>query len=299
VFALASTVLVPVRRITERALEIAGADLRARLEPPAADDEMGAMTRALNTLLERLHAALDVNRRFAADAAHELRSPVTAMAGEIDVALRRERSTDEYRETLEVVRQRLTAFSSLIGDLMLLVRAQETRSQIVSQELSLEALVNSSIARVEPMAQAREVTLTVSDLSGLTVYGEAGLLARVFDNVMENAVRYNRHGGSVAVAAAFADHAHDTHDTWEPARVSVRVTDTGTGMPAVEHERVFTRFYRVDESRNRHTGGAGLGLAIAREILELFKGTIAIERSSAEGTTMLIRLPGTGTQDAG
>lgn len=289
-FALASTALSPVQRITRRAMEIAATDIRTRLEPSAVQDEIGLMTQSLNSLIERLHVALDANRRFAADAAHELRSPVTAIAGEIEVALRRERSAEEYKDTLIRVQDRLSSLSALITDLMVLVRAQEGGAATIQpQELALESIVDTSLSRLRGLAAARKVTLQRGEMGGLLTYGEPGLLARVFDNVLENAIRYNRENGTVVLEATFDD---STSDAWAPAVITVRISDTGPGIRDEERERVFERFYRVDRSRNRHTGGAGLGLAIAREVLALFKGTIRIEKSSAQGTTIEVRLPG-------
>ena len=288
-FALASTALTPVRRITQRALDITSRDIRERLEPSEVPDEIGLMTQSLNALIERLHVALDANRRFAADAAHELRSPVTAIAGEIEVTLRRERTADEYRDTLKLAQARLTSLSGLMADLILLVRAQEGAATIHPQELKVQSVCALSLAKLRPLAEARGIGLHCGDMTGLLVYGEPGLLGRVFDNVLENAIRYNRERGRIDIDATFED---ATDDTWSPGFLTLRVTDTGPGIPAADHERVFERFYRVDRSRTRHTGGAGLGLAIAREVLVLFKGTIHIERSSLDGTTIAMRVPG-------
>ncbi|MDO8793570.1 MAG: ATP-binding protein [Vicinamibacterales bacterium] len=288
-FALASTALTPVRRITQRALDIASRDIRERLEPSEVKDEIGLMAEALNALIGRLHVALDANRRFAADAAHELRSPVTAIAGEIEVALRRERTAAEYRETLNLVQDRLVSLSALMADLVLLVRAQEGTARIRPQELSMQSVLDVSLAKMQPLAAVRGIALHCDDLSGLHTYGEPGLLGRVLDNVLENAIRYNREGGRIAIGATVED---AVADGWTPGFVTLRVTDSGSGIPDADHERVFERFYRVDQSRARHTGGAGLGLAIAREVLALFNGTICIERSSADGTTVAMRVPG-------
>ena len=288
-FALASTALTPVRRITQRAMEIASSDIRERLEQPDAHDEIGQMTQSLNVLIERLHVALDANRRFAADAAHELRSPVTAMAGEIQVALRRERSAAEYKETLLLIQDRLSSLSALITDLMLLVRAQEGGTTILPQEVTIASVVDASIAKLRALAAARNVTVRIADMTGCLTYGEPGLLARVFDNILENAIRFNRENGIVVIDAAFED---SVAGTWSPGFLTIRVSDSGPGIPDQDRERVFERFYRLDRSRTRHTGGAGLGLAIAREVLAMFKGTIRIEQSSAEGTTIAVRLPG-------
>lgn len=287
-FALASNALVPVRAMTERALEIARGDIRDRLDPPAGSDEIAEMTRALNALIERLHVALEANRRFAADAAHELRSPVTAIAGEIDVALRRDRTPDEYRQTLTIVQDRLSVLTTLISELMLLVRAQESRTHVRLREVRIEDVIRASIGRLGALAASRQVRVTMAALGPCVTYADPGLLGRVFDNVIENAIRYNRDGGSVEISGTFTE---SEPDEWAAGRLAIRVSDTGPGIPAADRERVFDRFYRVDQSRNRFTGGFGLGLAIAREVLALFKGTIMIEASSAAGTTVRVDVP--------
>ncbi|MGC4082103.1 MAG: HAMP domain-containing sensor histidine kinase [Vicinamibacterales bacterium] len=246
------------------------------------------MTQALNALIERLHVALEANRRFAADAAHELRSPVTAISGEIDVALLRDRTPDEYRSTLTIVQNRLGVLTTLISELMLLVRAQESRTYVPLREVHIGEVVTTSVMRLHGLATSRHVDVAVSGLDQYVTYADAGLLGRVFDNVIENAVRYNRDGGHVVIDAAFTE---SEPGEWTAGQLSIRVTDTGSGIPETDWDRVFDRFFRVDQSRNRFTGGFGLGLAIAREVLALFKGQIAVETSSMNGTTIRIDLP--------
>jgi two-component system OmpR family sensor kinase len=293
---LTSSALRRVERITERAATIARGDFSARLDPPAVQDELGRMTRSLNQVLERLHGAIHASRRFASDASHELRGPMTAMAGEIDVALKRERSSDEYRETLLAVREGLDTLMAVTADLMTLARAQESRGEIALREVPLRPLVARSAEQVDALAQARGVRLRLDGLPDLVAYAEARLLGRVFDNVLANAVRYNREGGEVVVSGSFEEAAADA---WKPGMVTVLVRDTGVGIPASEQERVFERFYRLDESRARQTGGTGLGLAICREVLDVLGGTIRIAASSPAGTTVEIRVPGhAGDADA-
>jgi signal transduction histidine kinase len=287
-FALASNALVPVRNMTRRALEIAQRDIRERLDPPVGKDEISEMAQALNALIERLHVALEANRRFAADAAHELRTPVTAIAGEIDVALRRDRTADEYRETLTLVQGRLGVLTTLISELMLLVRAQESKTHVRLREVRLDEVVRGSVSRLSALAAKRQVCVNVSNLESYVTYADPGLLGRVFDNVIENAIRYNRDGGDVTISGTFTE---SEPAEWAAGQLSIRVVDTGPGIPAADTERVFDRFFRVDQSRNRYTGGFGLGLAIAREVLALFNGRIGVEDSSAEGTTVRIDLP--------
>jgi two-component system OmpR family sensor kinase len=288
-FVLASKALAPVRHITQRATEMAAGNVRQRLETSTRPDEIGRMAVALNRLVERLHVALDANRRFAADAAHELRSPMTAIAGEIEVALRRDRSEAEYREVLQLVQAQLATLSSLTSNLILLVRAQEGTALVQPAEIPLQELLDRSVAKWHGLSDRRGVTIHCTTPALLAVYGEAGLLGRVFDNVVENAIRYNRDGGRVEIRSSFNE---PEDDGWQCGMVTVEVADTGPGIPPGEQEKVFERFYRLDVSRTRHTGGSGLGLAIAREVLALFRGTINVGSSSAAGTTIVLHIPG-------
>lgn len=294
-FGLASRALAPVERITERASWIAQGNFDARLDAPEVFDEVGRMTLLLNDVLDRLHQAVTANRRFAADASHELRSPLTAMAGELDVALRHPRSVEEYRETLRLVRSRVAALATLSTDLMILSRAQEGLRDVAVREVPVAPLVDDAFERWRATAEARGIRLVHDVAPALAAYGDATLLSRVIENVVANAVHYNRDGGEVTVAASMA---LPEADAWAPALITVEVRDQGPGIPAAEHERIFERFFRLDESRRRHTGGSGLGLAICREVLRALGGQIRVAASSPAGTTFAITLPGTDGRGA-
>jgi two-component system OmpR family sensor kinase len=285
---LSSRALAPVVGISRRAARIAQGDFAARLDPPVRLDEVGEMTRSLNAVLDRLHGALEGHRRFASDASHELRTPITAMAGEIDVALMRPRTAEEYRDTLVVVRERLSCLTTLCEDLMLLVNAQEGAPGLELREVPLLPQLQRSAARLAGAAAARNVRIEARDLPDLTAYADPRLLARVLDNVLANAVFYNRDGGRVEVSGAVGDRA----DAGSVDTIVITMHDTGLGIPPDDFERVFDRFYRLDRSRAPGTGGTGLGLAICREVLAVLRGSIRIAASSREGTTFEIRLPG-------
>jgi two-component system OmpR family sensor kinase len=288
-YRLAARALAPIAGITERAASIARGNFDARLEPPPVNDEVGRMSELLNSMLDRLQAAVDANRRFASDASHELRTPLTAMMGEIDVTLRHPRTSDEYLEALRSVQQRLGGMARLAEDLILLARTQEGTRDLVRREVSLAGLVQAAFERVRHAAVARGIELRDETAAGLVVYGDPSLLERVFDNVVANAVHYNRDGGEVVVRAAMPPRSGDA---WATSDVCVEITDTGMGIPAEERERIFDRFYRVDRSRARRTGGNGLGLAIAREVVALHGGTLRVGSSSEAGTTIRVDLPG-------
>ena len=288
-FLLASSALEPIDRITTRAARIATGDIDMRLDPPRSDDEIGRMTRLLNEMLDRLHRVIDGSRRFAADASHELRSPLTAMAGEIDVALRRDRDPAEYRETLQRLREQIDGLATVAGQLMLLARAEEQSGDLGAQEVSIRDLVDAACTRVGPQAAARGISVAHEGLEQLVAYAQPGLLARVIENVLVNAVQYNRESGSVRVTG-FDEPAPG--DAWEAGRVRLEVTDTGHGIPPEDWERVFDRFYRREPSRSRRTGGAGLGLALSRAIATWHGGSVRVRASSEAGTTFELVFPG-------
>jgi len=286
---LASQALDPVARITDRAAWIARGNFDARLDLPTVQDELGRMIQLLNSMLDRLQHAVEANRRFAADASHELRGPLTAMAGELDVALRHPRTAKSYAETLQHVRGRVASLTALTEDLILLVRSQEGSRDVVLREVALTSLITDAFARVSPLAETRSVRLSHDIPDGVHLYADPALITRVIDNVIANAVHYNCERGEVHVSAR----VHEPEgDAWATPLVIVEVSDTGAGIPVDEQERIFTRFHRLDHSRARHTGGNGLGLAICREVLGLLGGSIRVARSDSTGTTLEVRMPG-------
>lgn len=286
-YVLSSRALRPILAITTRASRIARGDFSVRLDPPETDDEVGRMTRSLNEVLERLYASLSANRRFAADASHELRGPLTSMAGEIDVTLKHPRDAGDYREALTTVRERLDVMRSIIEDLTMLVRIQEGAREMVVQEVQLQPLLDATVARLRPLIDTRRVTVHIQPLSAFVAYAEPRLLSRVLDNVMTNAVQYNRDGGQVSVVARFDEREGD-----QPSCVILAISDTGPGIPPPEQERIFEPFYRLDQSRARHTGGTGLGLAICREVLSALHGNIRVASSGPDGTCLELAIPG-------
>jgi len=288
-FVLASRALEPIDAITARAARIATGDIDMRLDAPRIDDEIGRMTRLLNEMLDRLHRVIAGSRRFAADASHELRSPLTAMAGEIDVALRRDRAPQDYRETLQRLREQIDGLTTVTEHLMLLARAEEQPADLAAEEVPVRDLVEAACTRLAPQAAARGISLTHDELDDLVVYAQPGLLARALENVMANAVQYNRDGGTVRITGVDEP---APGDGWEAGRVRIEVTDSGPGIPADEWERVFDRFYRREPSRSRRTGGAGLGLALSRAIATWHGGALRIRASSEAGTTFELVLPG-------
>jgi signal transduction histidine kinase len=241
-------------------------------------------------MLDRLFGAIDANRRFAADASHELRSPITSMLGEVGLALKRERTAEEYRDVLMTVQGQLREMTTLTDNLMLLVRAQEGGRGTVT-EIGLAGMLADIVRSEATACVQRDVVVTLDIPSDLVVYGDVRLLERAIDNVVRNAVQFSPAGDSVSVSARLEPQAGD----WVSDTVVLRIADHGPGIPDSERQRIFERFYRIDSSRSRRTGGAGLGLAIARNIVQLFGGTIGVVETAGPGATVEIRLPGART----
>ena len=172
---------------------------------------------------------------------------------------------------------------------MLLARAEEQSGELAAQEVSICDLVDAACTRVGPHAAARGISVAHEGLEKLVAYAQPGLLARVIENVLVNAVQYNREGGAVRVTG-FDEPAPG--DAWEAGRVRLEGTDTGHGIPPEDWERVFDRFYRREPSRSRRTGGAGLGLALSRAIATWHGGSVRVRASSDAGTTFELVFPG-------
>jgi heavy metal sensor kinase len=284
-YALARRGLAPVAAMTERATRISAGTLHERL--PIADprDELGRLAAVVNDLLGRLEAAFDRQRRFVADASHELRTPVAIIAGEAELALGAgRRDADALRAALAAVAQEAERLQQIVGDLFLLARADAGERPRASEELYLADLVAEAAQAVRTLAARKGITVTEQADGDLPFRGDEGLLRRLLLNLLDNAIKYTPAGGAVRMTAARRG-----------AEYAVEVADTGSGIPAEQRERVFERFFRGERERGTAVagtgGGAGLGLAIARWIAEAHGGTLALARSGPDGSTFVVRLP--------
>ena len=276
---LAGRALAPVARISEAAAAMAGGDLNARIAVERTENELEQLALALNQAFDRLHLAVDNERRFTADASHELRTPLATISAEIEWALARERSTDEYRRCLATAQRASERMRRVVEHLLALARADSAYLTLQRAPVGLAPLVNDALGIVQPLAERKQVTIEAR-IDPATVIGDRDRLTDLVTNLCSNAIQYNRTGGQVQV------------DLWpEGNEVCLRVRDTGIGINADDLPRVFERFYRADKARSTHSGGAGLGLAIAKWIVEAHDGRIACESALGEGTEILVRLP--------
>ena len=282
---LARRSLSPVVAMSARAARIGSANPHERLPVVNPRDELGQLAQMLNGLLSRLAGALDQQRRFMADASHELRTPVAIMRGEAEIALSCEtRSADEYRDAMHVIGDEGRRLSNIVDDLFLLARADAGQTPVCHGELYLDEVVAECVRAVRSLAAQRRVELCCAPLPECPYHGDEELLRRVLLNLLDNAIKYSEPQASVHVALTREDTAY---------RVTVR--DTGPGIPAEAQLRLFERFFRADKARARSlssaTGGAGLGLAIGRMVAEAHGGRLELVRSTEQGSEFALTLP--------
>lgn len=259
--------LRPVEQLREAAEAVTAADPSRRLPVPAADDEVRRLAATLNGMLDRLESGSARQRAFVADAAHELRSPIAALRTTLEVALVHP-DPEHVEPTLRASLAETLRMGRLVDDLLLLAR--------------LDAGAGERFAVVDLAQVVRDVAPTVDPGARLAVEpapvrGDADGLGRVVRNLVENASRHARSGVAVTVSAG--------------AQVELLVDDDGPGIPAAERERVFDRFRRLDSPRSRDAGGAGLGLAIVRELVGAMDGTVLAEASELGGARLRVTLP--------
>jgi len=276
---IATRAIRPIADISATATKIAAGDLSQRISAADAENELGRLASVLNSTFARLEAAFAQQARFTADAAHELRTPVSVMLTQTQATLTRERGASEYRETVEACQRAAQRMRRLTESLLELARLDAGQETMKRLRFDLADTVRDCLELVRPLAAERGITIQ-GDLPALECEGDSERLAQVVTNLLGNAVQYNKDCGEVRVAG-------EPHD----GTVVLTITDTGHGIPADDLPHVFERFFRADKSRSGSSGHAGLGLAISKAIVEAHGGTIEVSSQLDVGTTFTIRLP--------
>jgi two-component system, OmpR family, heavy metal sensor histidine kinase CusS len=275
--------LAPVDAITHAAQTIGIENLSQRLELPAAGDELRRLSETWNGMLERLEAAVKRLTQFTADASHELRTPIALIRATAELTLRRERSAETYREALKHIIDETDRTTRLIEDLLLLARADAGLPAWPLDRVELTPLVRDICEQGQILAQERQLEIS-TEAPAQPVFVDANdtALRRLLLLLVDNAVKYTPAGGHITVSVAL--------DSSGP---TVTVRDTGIGIPDAALPHVFERFYRVDESRNREAGGAGLGLSIAQWIAQRHRASLEAESVIGRGSAFRVRFPQT------
>jgi heavy metal sensor kinase len=276
----------PIEAMSATAAAISATNLSQRIDTQRMDLELGSLAATLNAAFARLEEAFQQQARFTADASHELRTPLAVIHSQLEMALAKPRSAEEYQEAMQACLRAAQRMNNLIQGLLTLAHVDAGKVALQRVPVDLRELVEEAAALVGPLAREQGVALTVSGDTA-SIEADPERLLQVVVNLLSNAINYNRPSGKVDVAVA------NEHD-----EVVLTVVDTGCGIPDADIPHVFERFFRVDKARSRASGGSGLGLAICKSIVEAHGGTIGVTSELDVGTTFVVRLP-TGGRGSG
>ena len=279
---LTKKTLTPLQKLTSEVSQIQAQNLSTQLAVPNSKDEIAQLTSSFNEMLTRLDNAFSTQKQFSANAAHELRTPLAVLQTNLEVfEKKQEPEIVEYRQLFTMIKEQTARLSQLVGTLLDMTNLKSVPR---TDQVTLEELVDEVFCDLDPVAEKAGISIHFNDSanqdSHTDVTGSYVLLYRAVYNLVENAIKYNRPHGSVSVSVK-----------QENGQAMVLVTDTGIGISPENQKKIFDPFFRVDKSRSRAMGGAGLGLALVDSIAKEHGGTVKVLESSETGSTIALMLP--------
>lgn len=277
---LAVRSIAPVQKIIATAERITVHSMDERIPLPRSQDDLHRLTVTINSLLDRLADALQRERQFTADASHELRTPLAALRGTLEVLIRRPRSVTHYEEKVRHAIAEVDRMTALVEQLLALARYDSGAVRPSIEDVNLCAAFEEAVLRLQPMIEEQNVTVDMDGLARCTVRADRVMTESIVENILSNAVKYSRSGGTITVSNVLHD-----------GQVLCAIRDNGLGMERGALARVFDRFYRVDDARRSAPSGSGLGLAIVKKLADLQGLAITMASEPHNGTTVTIAFP--------
>ena len=279
---LTKKALTPLQKLTSEVSQIQAQNLSTQLPVPNSKDEIAQLTSSFNEMLTRLDNAFSTQKQFSANAAHELRTPLAVLQTNLEVFEKKQKpEMIEYRQLFTMIKEQTARLSQLVGTLLDMTNLKSVPR---TDQVSLEELVDEVFCDLDPIAEKAGISIHFNDSSNQDLHtdvtGSYVLLYRAVYNLVENAIKYNRPHGSVSVSVK-----------QENGQAMVLVTDTGIGISPENQKKIFDPFFRVDKSRSRAMGGAGLGLTLVDSIAKEHRGTVKVLESSSAGSTIVLMLP--------
>jgi heavy metal sensor kinase len=254
--------------------------LNERLIPRGTGDEMDDLIETINGMISRLEESFKRMAEFTADVSHELKTPLCALKGEAEVLLSRGRLAEEYQEGLAHFIERFDQLNRMINDLILLSKSDSSQVELKMDPVRLDLLINDMGDIFQVLAQQKNIALEIDPIQETVIIGDKIRLQQLFTNLIDNAIKFTPEKGSIWITSEE-----------NGGNALIKVKDTGIGISKEEQENIFKRFYRVDKSRSKETGGVGLGLSIAEWIAQAHHGRINVESELNKGSTFIVYLP--------
>ena len=275
---MAGHVLKPLKELSSAIEEISGNDLSNRVEIQGRQDEIGRLARSFNHMMDKVSASFERQKRFSASAAHELKTPLATILVNLEVLeLDGKTSPDRMEKVLTIVKANTERMIRLVEDLM---RLTSDKDHEMEEEVELSEVFATTLYELSPLIRKKDLTVSIENTPDISLTGSRVMLYRVMSNLLENAAKYNREHGSISIVTGRDDNG-----------VTVKIEDTGIGIPEEALPHIFEPFYRVDQSRSRAVGGAGLGLPLVKDIVEKHGGEVTVKSAAGEGTTFILRFP--------
>ncbi len=294
IWLLSNQILLPLKRITTAAEQVTSQDLSQRLPVPKSHDEVSTLATTVNQMLDRLQNSFVTQRRFTADASHELRTPVTAISGHASYLLRRTKPTEQQEDSLTVIKEESDRMAKLVNDLLELARVDGGAFPINRDPLNFVDILDDVKKEVDPIFPMAKVMID-SPKPIMEVLGDTGRLKQVVLNLVQNALN----AGSSSVSLNLSELTELDEAGKNTEYIELQVLDNGPGIPQEALPNIFERFFRVDGARSTRGNGTGLGLAIVREIVQRHDGTVSVTSEIGEGTVFTVRIPANDDSDAG
>ena len=272
--------LSPVNIITQKANQISKNNLDERIKIYNQDDELGQLSIVLNNLLNRLQTAFESQQQFMADAAHELKTPLSILRSNWESELNNPEITLDLKEKFVKDIETITRLNHLINNLLLLSQTESPKSQFEFKKVRIDEVLREAVADIKILSDIKSQKIIIKNFLPEIVLGDKLRLFQLFFNLLENGVKYTQEKGNITLNVILS-----------PEFVIVEISDNGPGIPQEDIPFIFNRFYRVQKDRARKTGGTGLGLSICKLIVDLHKGKIEVNSKLGEGTTFKVKLP--------
>ena len=272
--------LVPIKTITNKAKIISHSNLNERIEVHNEQDELGQLTITLNNLLERLYQAFETQRRFMADAAHELKTPLSVLRAHWEDEIDNPELNNDFKERLVQDIETIGRLNQMINKFLFLAQTEDVYDKMDLSKIQLDEFLTDIINDAKILAELKEQSIDIVELTLLVIEGDTNQLYQLFFNLIDNAIKYTPQKGKIWLSLRKME---------QNAQIQIR--DNGVGIDENELSNIFNRFYRVDKDRSRKTGGSGLGLAICKMIVDSHHGKIIVDSRISKGSTFTVLLP--------